>query len=250
MKTATANTLLVALSCLFGCADQDTPQRTEQPPPQAEKDQAVAKQPLPVWQPLIGRVPNLTKEAQRELANAYASSPEDNPGVENIIGGDCSWYCGSEANNVVASSLLWDDGPFSYEGNNAHDLRYDTAWVEGVEGPGIGETLTYVFSNKCPRINTVLIHNGYIKNQDVWIKNNRAKTLELSINGKPTARLALNDTRAEQSFDLKALGVGLLGRRADGEPLILTFKILNVYPGTTYDDTAISEIYFDGIDVH
>lgn len=129
-------------------------------------------------------------------------------------------------------------------------MRFDTAWVEGVDGPGIGESLIYRFDNKYPRITKVLVHTGYIKNESIWIKNNRVRLLELSINGTPTALLQLSDTRAEQSFDLEQLGVGPLGRRDDREDLILTFTIRHVYPGTMYDDTAISETYFDGIDVH
>ena len=27
-------------------------------------------------------------------------------------------------------------------------------------------------------------------------------------------------------------------------------EILEVYPGASYDDTVIAELYFDGIDVH
>jgi len=30
----------------------------------------------------------------------------------------------------------------------------------------------------------------------------------------------------------------------------MKFEILEVFKGDKYDDTAISEIYFDGIDVH
>jgi hypothetical protein len=30
----------------------------------------------------------------------------------------------------------------------------------------------------------------------------------------------------------------------------LKFEILDVYPGEKYEDTAISELYFDGVDVH
>jgi len=30
----------------------------------------------------------------------------------------------------------------------------------------------------------------------------------------------------------------------------MKFEIIEVYKGTKYDDTAITEIYFDGIDVH
>ena len=30
----------------------------------------------------------------------------------------------------------------------------------------------------------------------------------------------------------------------------LRFEILEVYPGSKFEDIAISELYFDGIDVH
>jgi hypothetical protein len=32
--------------------------------------------------------------------------------------------------------------------------------------------------------------------------------------------------------------------------MVLTFTILGVYAGERYDDTVITEIYFDGTDVH
>jgi intein/homing endonuclease len=41
-----------------------------------------------------------------------------------------------------------------------------------------------------------------------------------------------------------------LGRRPDGKDLVLKFEITDVYPGDKYDDTAITELFFDGIDVH
>ena len=70
-------------------------------------------------------------------------------------------------------------------------------------------------------------------------------------NHKPYAVLNLEDSRSLQIFD-----VGVLGFRESfietGEPetWTLTFEILEVYPGEKYQDTAISDLYFDGIDVH
>jgi hypothetical protein len=32
--------------------------------------------------------------------------------------------------------------------------------------------------------------------------------------------------------------------------LLLTFTILEVYPGDQFDDTVITELWFDGIDSH
>lgn len=238
----------VALSVL-GCAEHNEPKTAEAPTPPRITIEPVTHRAPPAWKPSIA-APIDFKKMETALAKSYTYSPEDNPGVWSIHGNSCSWYCGGETENVIASSRLYEQHGFTYGPNNAHDLGYDTAWVEGVEGPGIGELLIYTFTNKCPRITKVHILNGYIKNKSVWTKNNRVKDLEFSVNGKPTAILKLADTRGEQSFDFKKLGLPPLGRTRDGKPLTLTFKILSVYPGTEYDDTAITEIYFDGIDVH
>lgn len=253
IRTASFFTFAIALA-LLGCADQQAPEHAEPPAPQINEAQPITQQALPAWEPHIEPYGLVSEEGKQwfyaDAKETFGESPEDAGDYYDILGVGCSWYCGGEAENATASSTLPDDGPYTYVANNAHDLSYATAWVEGVEGPGIGETLTYTFTHECPRITKMYIHTGYTKDEITWIKNNRARTLELAINGKPTALIQLADTRAEQSFDFKSLGLGPLGRRPDGQPLILTFTIRAVYPGTIHDDTAITEIYFDGIDVH
>jgi hypothetical protein len=57
--------------------------------------------------------------------------------------------------------------------------------------------------------------------------------------------LNLLDTKDDQIPQL-----GTFGRNTDGSDLVLKFEIIEVYKGLKYNDTAITEIYFDGIDVH
>ncbi|MBR5770126.1 MAG: hypothetical protein IKY20_01000 [Alistipes sp.] len=168
---------------------------------------------------------------------------EDNPVLRHFYSGSCSWYCGGEIDSVTASSTLAD----RYAAEKAHDFSIVTAWVEGVEGNGVGEYIKYAFPGTCPRITTVLIHNGYVKNWDVWRDNGRVKKLLMYYNDEPYAILNLQDTMGLQSFD-----VGVLGYEdKDSAPAwSIKFEILEVYPGKKYEDTAITEIYFDGIDVH
>ena len=66
-------------------------------------------------------------------------------------------------------------------------------------------------------------------------------------NDEPYAILNLQDTMGLQSFD-----VGILGYEdKDSAPAwSIKFEILEVYPGKKYEDTAITEIYFDVIDFH
>ena len=84
-----------------------------------------------------------------------------------------------------------------------------------------------------------------MKTPALWQANNRVKKLKLWVNNQPFALLSLRDLPALQTFK-----VPLLGNRADKKELILRFEILEIYPGTKYHDTALTEIFFDGIDVH
>ena len=182
-------------------------------------------------------------DALSDVEFALLCFVEENPVLSHFYSGNCSWYCGGQIDSVTASSALAD----RYAAEKAHDFSIVTAWVEGVEGNGEGEYLRYSFPGTCPRITTVLIHNGYVKNWDVWRDNGRVKKLLMYYNDKPYAILNLQDTMGLQSFD-----VGVLGYEdKDSAPAwSIKFEILEVYPGKKYEDTAITEIYFDGIDVH
>ena len=182
-------------------------------------------------------------DALSDVEFALLCFVEENPVLSHFYSGNCSWYCGGQIDSVTASSALAD----RYAAEKAHDFSIVTAWVEGVEGNGVGEYLRYSFPGTCPRITTVLIHNGYVKNWEVWRDNARVKRLLMYYNDEPYAILNLQDTMGLQSFD-----VGVLGYEdKDSAPAwSIKFEILEVYPGKKYEDTAITEIYFDGIDVH
>lgn len=182
----------------------------------------------------------------------YNNCPEDE-GYWEILGGGCSWYCGGGQDTASASSSLKASKGVSYSASKSHDLDYKTAWIEGVPGYGIGESLTYHFPPENPRITKIIIVNGYVKSKEAWTDNSRVKKLKMYINNKPFAILNLADTRREQSFDFKPIGNG---DRKNSDKFRLKprwtmrFEILEVYKGRKYDDTVITEIYFDGIDVH
>lgn len=182
-------------------------------------------------------------DALSDVEFALLCFVEENPVLSHFYSGNCSWYCGGQIDSVTASSALAD----RYAAEKAHDFSIVTAWVEGVDGNGEGEYLRYSFPGTCPRITTVLIHNGYVKNWEVWRDNARVKRLLMYYNDEPYAILNLQDTMGLQSFD-----VGVLGYEdKDSAPAwSIKFEILEVYPGKKYEDTAITEIYFDGIDVH
>ena len=182
-----------------------------------------------------------TASEQKELNILLEKYGEVVENAWDIIDGGCSWYCGGGNYKIKASSSLGD----SYKAEFANDLSYKTTWVEGKKDEGIGEYLEYYFKNDSPRITEIIISNGYMKSEETWKNNNRVKKLKLYVNGVPFGILNLKDSRTDQYFS-----VGTLGHNKNGTDLILKFEILEVYKGSKYNDTAITEIYFDGIDVH
>ena len=200
----------------------------------------------------ITAMPKITHQEWQKLASSenYEEGEYDEKQYgdlsifDDLYSGRCSWYCGGEVKSIKASSCLKPTSKFNYEGKNAHDFNHESVWA--TEGIGVGQNLTYTFEGKCPRITTVKILNGHVKNETAWRANSRVKKMRMYYNGKPYAILALDDSRTLQCFD-----VGTLGYHDDSKPdWTLKFEIIEVYPGTKYGDTVIAELYFDGIDVH
>lgn len=200
-----------------------------------------------------GRTP--VKELSATIDKKYDFSPsavkafnlsgdDTHENIYDIVGGGCSFYCGCAIGELNASSSLKSQGKFNYSAKNIHDLDYGTAWVEGVPGYGENEWIEYTLPANNPTITTVKIANGYIRTKKAWMENSRVKTLELQVDGIPFAMLHLQNVYAEQIFN-----VGKIAPK-DEKPLVLRFIIRSTYPGTRFKDTAISEIYFDGIGVH
>lgn len=185
---------------------------------------------------------------------------EDNVVLCDLYAGYCSWYCGGEVLRVTASSHLKSQGRFNYLPRNAHDFNHRSVWAEGVPGQGIGQWLDYEFAGGCPRITHVVVVSGHVKTQAAWEANSRPKQLKVYYMGKPYAILDLEDVRGGQVFDLTTPRKPANEDDYDFNPLgyhdcnkpnwHLRFEILDVYPGTKYEDCVISELYFDGIDVH
>lgn len=84
------------------------------------------------------------------------------------------------------------------------------------------------------------------------------------VDDKLYAILNLKDVYAEQTFEVSPIGYSnrkFISRNKDGElvddmdgnivhAFRIKFEISEAYKGDKYTDTAITEIYFDGLDVH
>ncbi len=129
---------------------------------------------------------------------------------------------------VKASSTLKD-----YPVTFLLDGLKDTAWVEGKQDSGIGETI--LFQSDTEKVfNKIYIENGYHKSEDLFNANGKVKTIRVTTFDGDIYEFGLenNMETAELHFnkEVKTTRVKL--------------EILDVYPGEKYSDTAITSVSF------
>ena len=156
---------------------------------------------------------------------------------------------------VTASSTLGK----AYDVTNIIDKKLETAWVEGVKGPGKGEWVKLkldaekISHSSTPfSISEIGIIPGYAKSRTTWYENNRVKKMLVVIYTPASAtqenewvalRLFLKDDNKLQLFQVP---IDYIAYNFDPMTKTVWFKIEDVYRGTKYDDTCISEIVLRG----
>jgi uncharacterized caspase-like protein len=132
---------------------------------------------------------------------------------------------------LCASSVLSPQSGNRYGAANLVDDKDATAWVEGVEGDGIGESITLEF-DRPEAISQITLVNGYAKSPDTYRKNGRVKDLMVRLSNGYEQVLRLADDGRPQTLSLP---------RAD-EIRWISLTISSVYRGSRYRDTAISAL--------
>lgn len=120
----------------------------------------------------------------------------------------------------------------TYYAANAIDGKRTTAWIEGSDGPGIGEWIRFDFDREI-NLHRIFIQPGYFKSPSVWAQNNRLAIVNVEYSDGSSKDLYLSDRMESQRLD-----VGSVKTRW----VKLTIK--TVYYGTD-PDTALSEIAFE-----
>lgn len=163
----------------------------------------------------------------------------------------CNWYCGGTVSSISATSELATQSNNTYTAENTHDFDHNTAWIEGKEDYGVGESITYSIDFRKDKfyegqlgINKLIIANGYKKNKKAWQANSRIKKLRMYINNKPSYDIHLKD-----SFEIQTVTINTL-MFPKNTVTEITFEIREVYKGAKYKDTALSLLMFDGVGVH
>lgn len=138
-----------------------------------------------------------------------------------------------EYNNTSSSYLVYKGK--SYTVDYINDFKNDTAWNEGIDGDGMGEWVEIKIKtaeNSPQKINGVLIQNGYNKTKDLYYQNNRPKTLKIDVAGHGSFNVEFWDTYNEGFY---------INLPETYETTGITITILDVFKGSKYNDTCISE---------
>lgn len=144
-----------------------------------------------------------------------------------------------EAENLTAeavpsaSSVLLEEtsqGTMRYDPMFAVDAHLETAWVEGVPGPGEGQWLDLSFGEPLT-ITHIGIDVGYDMDDTIFYANNRVQSVTLLFSDGTMQQATFADTRGMQYVAI-----------APVRTTSVTVMIESVYAGSTYDDTPIAEI--------
>ncbi len=139
--------------------------------------------------------------------------------------------------DATASSTLAAQGKHNYDVANIKadpSREIQTPWAEGVEGDGIGESITLNVKRPLP-LYGILIRPGYYdyENKNSWSKNNRVASLEITLNDEHTFTESIPDKQSEDPY--------LIRVRDYNKPVNkIKLVIKAVHRGTQFRDTCIS----------
>ncbi|MEM1324573.1 MAG: hypothetical protein AAGI23_01400 [Bacteroidota bacterium] len=165
--------------------------------------------------------------------------------VDGELHGCCQYF---PADNLRASSSLKTQSKNTYDVTNLGDNGYESAWIEGISGDGIGEYIEFEYSYDIKYKGAAdggdlyedewNFLNGYQKNLTTWRNNGRIHTMKMYINGLAYCMIELLDRPGVQAVDL-----GFMEYLEQQKGTIhIKLVIESVYQGEKFSDTALSEI--------
>ncbi|MFM2386252.1 MAG: hypothetical protein RL660_1009 [Bacteroidota bacterium] len=160
-------------------------------------------------------------------------------------GSDCSWYCGGQMYKVTSTAIARNNQDSNYLDQKAHDFNLFSTWISQNTSSTSWDKISFHFRPKSPRVTEIIIYNGVLKNDRLFKEYSRAKVIDLYIDKVYYATLHLADSSAQQTFSIAPIQ-----SKDSITDLELTFEIVEIFEGNTSNAAAISEINFNGIDVH
>ncbi|RHX78301.1 NADase-type glycan-binding domain-containing protein [Leptospira yasudae] len=145
--------------------------------------------------------------------------------------------------NSTASSYLknnWNRYEENYHPNYAFDDNPETAWVEGKDGYGNGESITWPISSLGTANSLKLkIRNGYHKSNALLESNSAPKKIKISVWNEPDQLVVEKDFELKKTKDWQELVISIPNQAGIKS---LRLMIIDTIPGKVYQDTCISDI--------
>lgn len=132
---------------------------------------------------------------------------------------------------VTASSTYPDENGVTYEPGRLVDGKLSTSWVEGEQGGGLGSWVELDLGG-AKKVHEVRLYGGMWYSGDYWKRGNRPKEVEFSWSDGSKDVFALKDEMKMQKFVLPA----------PKDTTTVRVRLKAVYDGSTWLDTAISEV--------
>jgi len=205
-------------------AEEAAPPEEKAPPP---AEAAPAEEALPEPEKTVPAEEAPPEPA--EVAPAEEKLPDAAPDVE-IPPADLVASCSSADKPVKVKT----GADIRYDASVILDDNLETAWIEGVDGDGIGEWIELQLPAET-ELTRLVVRNGYQKVRDDkygdrYLINQRVRDARITVGGGAPFSTKLVDDRGPQNIDLG-------GRKGDRVRL----EIASVY-GAKYADTAICEV--------
>jgi len=132
----------------------------------------------------------------------------------------------------------------SYGPENLYDGSLETAWVENVDGTGVGQVITLHLGSVQPILDVVL-YTGYLQSKALYDKNGKPTNVEVNFGD---GNIVTSDCIYEEYYetlDEYLPAIDLPTKISLPRPVMtdtITITITDAIAGTHYSDTCISEI--------
>jgi ribosomal protein L40E len=136
---------------------------------------------------------------------------------------------GAKASSVVGNKKEFDAA-------KAIDGRLDTCWQEGATDEA-GQWLEIALAPS--RLDYIVVYAGYQLSHDAFLANRRPQNVLVSVNGGPKTAFELADSEQPQRLDIDDVA----GAKTVRIEIVTSYDPqATAYPGSPFDDLAISEI--------
>jgi hypothetical protein len=127
----------------------------------------------------------------------------------------------------------------SYDVNHIKGFTWGNPWAEGVEGDGVGESITLTVHHPLP-LDAIMVMPGFrSEDKTLWGKNGRVAEFEITLNHEHTFTATIPD---EQFADLYPIPVRGYMKPVNTVKLV----IKKVHAGTDNHDTCIAQVQLRG----